>query len=49
MIDLIIFSSFTLFESESKECEKLTLSATDLVQNDGNNFRGFKLRGNSSQ
>ena len=39
MIDLIIFSILTLFESESRECETPVLSGRDLVQKDGNHLR----------
>ena len=38
MIDLIIFSILTLFERESRECEKTVLSQPDFVQNDDNHF-----------
>ena len=38
MIDLIIFSILTLFESESIECDERFLSSPDF-QNDDNHFR----------
>ena len=43
MIDLSIFSSLTLFESESREREKPVSSRPDFVQNDGNHFRGVNF------
>ena len=39
MIDLIIFSMLTLFDSESTDCETPVLSGPGLVQIDGNHFR----------